>query len=200
MDDLEFVQRCISRNTATWDEFLDKYSRLIYKYIHSVLKLRGWTLTQDHVEDIFQDIFCSLIKNDFKKLRSFKGKNGCTLASWLRQVTINFTLSYLRRIRPAVSLDEERGEDFILKDSLADSSPLAAETLIDKERLEVLQGCIEGLSHDDKYFLELHLNKGMKLEELACVLRLSRGAMDMQKARIVGRLRDCFKSRGFSNF
>ncbi len=200
MDDLEFVQRCLSRHTATWDEFLNKYSRLIYKYIYSVLKSKGSTLTQDHVEDIFQDIFTSLIKDDFKKLKSFKGKNGCTLASWLRQVTVNFTLSYLRRLKSPVSLDEEQDEHLSLKDSLTDTSASASETLIDKERLEMLRDCIAGLSLEDQYFLELHLNRELRLEVVGEVLRLSRGAVDMQKSRIVDRLSDCFKSKGYAVF
>jgi RNA polymerase sigma factor (sigma-70 family) len=197
MDDLEFIQRCLSRDTATWDEFLNKYSRLIYKYIHSVLKTKGYPFTQDHVSDIFQDIFHSLIKDNFKKLKSFKGKNGCTLASWLRQVTVNFTLSYLRRIRPAVSIEEEVKEDFILKDSFVDQSPLVAETLTREEKLKALQNCIEKLGPHDKFFMELHLNRGLKLEELKNILRLSRGAVDMQKSRIINRLRECFASKGF---
>lgn len=200
MGDLEFVERCLSRHTATWDEFLNKYSRLVYKYIYSVLKAKGLTLTQDHVEDIFQDIFTSLIKDDFKKLKSFKAKNGCTLASWLRQVTVNFTLSYLRRLKSPISLDEETEEHLSLKDSLTDNSPSASETLLDKERLEMLSDCIARMSLDDQYFLELHLNRGLRLEELGEVLRLSRGAVDMQKSRIVGRLRDCFKSKGYAVF
>ena len=200
MDDLEFVQRCLSRNTATWDEFLNKYARLIYKYINSVLKAKSSSLTQDHVEDIFQDILTSLIKDDFKKLKSFKAKNGCTLASWLRQVTVNFTLSYLRRFKACVSLDEETEEHFSRMDSLIHPSPSAAETLFGEERLVTLRDCIARLSVDDQYFLELHLNRGMRLEELTEILSLSRGAMDMQKSRIIERLRDCFKSKGFSVF
>ncbi|MFH0827362.1 MAG: sigma-70 family RNA polymerase sigma factor [Candidatus Omnitrophota bacterium] len=200
MDDLEFVQRCLSRHTATWDEFLNKYARLIYKYIYSVLKVKGSTLTQDHVEDIFQDILVSLIKDDFRKLRSFKAKNGCSLASWLRQVTVNFTLSYLRRLKSPISLDQEAEGHFSLKDSLTDDSPLASETLLDKERLNLLRDCIGRLSSDDQYFLELHLNRGIRLEELGELLSLSRGALDMQKMRIVDRLRDCFKDKGFAVF
>jgi len=197
MDDLEFVQRCLKRDKLAWDEFLEKYSRLIYNYIHSVLNTKGASFTQDHINDIFQDIFQSLIKDNFKKLRSFKGANGCSLASWLRQVTINFTIDYLRKLKPGVSMDEEIGEEFSLKDMLSDASALVTDTLGSQEKLAALQDCIEKLCTEDKYFLELYLHRGLRLEELRGALRLSRGAVDMQKFRIVDRLRECFKSKGF---
>jgi RNA polymerase sigma factor (sigma-70 family) len=197
MDDLEFVQRCVIGDKTAWDEFLKKYSRLIYNYIHSVLNTKGFSFTQDHINDIFQDIFHSLIKDNFKKLKSFKAKNGCSLATWLRQVTINFTIDYLRNIKPAVSIDEEIEDELSLKEIISDSSPLATDKLKDRERLAALHDCIKKLNNDDKYFLELYINRGIRLEELKEILRLSRGAVDMQKSRIIDRLKECFKGKGF---
>jgi RNA polymerase sigma factor (sigma-70 family) len=198
MDDLEFVQRCVKGDSRDWDEFLKRYSRLIYNYIHKVLDAKGQAFTQEHINDIFQEIFCALIKDNFKRLRSFKARNGCSLASWLRQVTINFTIDYLRKIKPAVSLDEEIGEDFSLKDVLADKTAFITDTLSHEERLKSLNDCIDKLGRDDKYFLELLINRGLKPEELKEHLRLSRGAIDMRKSRIIERLRDCFRSKGFA--
>ncbi len=198
MNDLEFVHRRVKGGKRAWDEFVEKYSSLIYNYIHSVLKIKGHTFTQENINDLFQEIFLSLVKDNFKKLSSFKAKNGCSLASWLRQVTINFTIDYLRKIRkPLVSIDEETGDDFSLAEILSSNSPSAADTLSQEESLAHLKDCIDKLDIDDKYFLELHLNRGLGLEELKDYFKISRGAIDMRKSRIVERLRECFKSKGF---
>jgi len=197
MNDLEFVQRCVKGDKKAWDEFLKQYSRLIYSYIHSVLNTKGVKFTQDNIQDVFQEIFCSLIKDNFRKLNTFKARNGCSLASWLRQVTINFTIDYLRKTKPTVSIDEETDDGFSLKEILVNGSELASDTLSREERLKSLQECIDRLNNADKYFLELHINQGIKLEELKDHLRLSRGAIDMHKSRIIDRLRECFKSKGF---
>ena len=198
MNDLEFVQRCVKGDRKAWDEFLSKYSRLIYSYIHNVLNAKGCNPAQDDIQDIFQEIFCSLSKDNFKKLKSFKGRNSCSLASWLRQVTINTTLDFVRKIKPAISLEEEKGEDLSLKDVLADDSLPTPELLSNKERLKALKDCIRNLNPDDKYFIELHINRGIRLEELREHFGLSRGAIDMQKARLLERLRECFRSKGFA--
>jgi len=197
MDDLGFVQKCVKGDKRAWDEFIDKYSRLIYNYIHSVLKIKGSHFTQENINDLFQEIILSLVKDNFKKLSSFKAKNGCSLASWLRQVTVNFTIDYLRKLKALVSIDEEDGEGFSLTEILASDSPSVSDTLIQEEKLTHLKDCIDRLGNEDKYFLELHIQRALSLQELKDYFKLSRGAIDMRKSRIIERLRECFRSKGF---
>jgi RNA polymerase sigma-70 factor (ECF subfamily) len=197
MDDFEFVRSCAKGDKRSWDEFVDKYSHLIYNYIHSTLKIKGYSFSPENISDIFQDIFLLLTKDDFKKLKSFQGRNKCSLASWLRQVTVNFTLDSIRRIKPLVSINEEDESGFSLEDVLSDSSEPLLERLSREEKLGQLKDCIERLDSDDKYFLELHLERGLSLEELKGHLRLTRGAIDMRKSRIIEKLKKCFQSKGF---
>jgi RNA polymerase sigma-70 factor (ECF subfamily) len=197
VNDLEFVQQCIKGDNSSWDEFLTRYSRLIYKYIHSVLNSKGFAFHQEHTGDIFQGLFSALIQDDYKKLKSYQARNGCSLASWLRQVTINFTLDYLRRLKPEISLDAENEEGLSLKDTVADTAFSIPELLAQEERLKGLGECIEGLNNQARLFIALNIDQGVKLEVLRKFLNLSRGAIDMQKARIIEKLKECFKKKGF---
>jgi len=199
MNDLDFVQGCIKGDQRSWNEFLTRYFRLIYHYIYNILAINGHRYTQDEIADIYQEVFTHLIKDNYKKLSSYKGKNGCTLASWLRQVTINFTLDYLDKLKnPRVSLEDSLEDGLSLKDLLRDSAPQAAEFLSSQEKLKTLEDCIGYLDVDEKYFMELFLNQGLKLEQLTSHLKLSRGAVDMRKSRIMKKLEDCFRSKGFA--
>jgi RNA polymerase sigma factor (sigma-70 family) len=197
MDDLGFVQRCVKGEKKAWDEFVDKYSSLIYNYIHSVLKLKGSTFSQDIINDIFQDILLSLVKDNFRKLGSFKARNKCSLATWLRQVTVNYTIDYIRKIKPTVSIDEETVGDSSLLELLPSDSPLVSDTLSREEKYDSLKDCIDKLGMEDKFFLELHINRGLSPEELKTFFKISRAAIDMRKSRIIVRLRECFKGKGF---
>ncbi|PIP19495.1 MAG: hypothetical protein COT38_03065 [Candidatus Omnitrophica bacterium CG08_land_8_20_14_0_20_41_16] len=198
MDDLEFVQRFIKGDNQARDQFIKRYSRLIYNYIHHILGAKGFKSPSDYVDDIFQGFISFLIDEDCKKLRIFKAKNGCTLATWLRQLSINFTLDYLRRIRPEFSLDAETEEGTSLKDILKDDSLSAVETLSKEEEVKALDDCIEALDSGDKFFVELNFNQKVSLEIIRDFLKLSRGAIDMQKSRLMQRLKDCFKRKGFA--
>lgn len=195
MNDLGFVQRCVKGDKQAWDEFVEKYSSLIYNYIHSVLKIKGHNFSQDNINDLFQEIFLSLAKDNFRKLSTFQARNGCSLASWLRQVTVNFTIDYVRKLRPGVSIDEKNKNGSDLLEILPCESLSVTDTLNQEERLAHLKDCIDELNVDDKFFLELHLNRGVELEELKDYFKISRAAVDMRKSRIVERLRDCFKSK-----
>lgn len=198
MNDLEFVRKCVNGDSQSWDEFLQRYSRLIYKYIRSVLSSKSsFSLIQEQVDDLFQEFFASLLQDDCRKLRSFKGKNSCTLASWLRQVAVNFTLDYLRKRKPMLSLDAENEDGSSLKDILADGSFSVPDLLTREEMLDGLKDCIGELDNKSKLLLELNINQGLKLEFLKDLFRVSRAAIDMQKSRIMDRLRECFKRKNF---
>lgn len=198
MDDLAFVQECAKGDRKSWEAFVNKYSRLIYNYIHAVLRAKGIDfLTAQNTNDLFQEIFLLLVKDNFKKLKSFKAKNGCSLASWLRQLVINHTIDHVRKVRPLVSLDEENESRLNLKDVISDNALSASDTVLHKERILALQECIEKLDTDERYFLELHIHQDVSLNELKDHFKLARGTIDMRKARIIEKLKSCFQRKGF---
>jgi len=199
MSDLDLLQRCFKQDKPAWDEFVDKYSRLIYKYIHGVLRLKGSAQAEpETISELYQEIFLSLIEENFKKLKTFKAKNGASLATWLRQITVNRTIDYLRKYRPTKSIDEEDDEGFSLLDLLSGNSALPAEKISEEEIFASLKECIGKLDKQEKYFLRLHIDKGVRLEDLKEHFGLSRAAVDMRKSRIVDKLRECFRKKGFS--
>ena len=112
MSEREFLRRCFKKDKAAWGEFVDRYSHLIYNYIHSVFRFRGLNPAGDMVHELFQELFLNLIKDNFQKLRQFKGRNNASLASWLRIVTINFCLDHLKKKQPpSFSLEDELSEE-----------------------------------------------------------------------------------------
>lgn len=196
MDDLDFIQSCTNGDKHSWDEFLSRYSRLIYCYILFVLKKGAPANADASAGDIFNGIICLLIEDDYRKLKSFKAKNGSSFATWLRVVTIHFTIDYLRKQRPSVSLDQEDEDGLSLQDIIADHQEPAIDTAHKQDMLRRLEECLELLDDEEEYFLELHINQGVKLNLLKEYFHLSRGAVDMQKSRIIHKLRDCFKKKG----
>lgn len=199
MDDLEFVRRCVDGDKLAWDEFVEKYSRLIYKYIHSVLKIKSAkSVHQNNINDLFQGVLLSLVKDNFRKLSTFKSRNGSSLASWLRQVVINATLDYLRSHRDLISLEEEIDDNLKLKDILKDGGLSVKDRLSREENFVALRDCIDRLDQEEKYFLALYIDRNLKLDQIREHLAISRGALDMRKSRIIEQLRDCFKAKGFS--
>jgi RNA polymerase sigma factor (sigma-70 family) len=198
MDDLDFARKCVKADKIAWEEFLQKYSRLIYSYINCVVRIKGHVFDPSVIEEIFNEIISRLIQNNFKKLKTYQGKNNATLASWLRQLTINYCLSYLRKNRPEmVPIDESKDGDLPLSEMIPYRGLTASEELLKKEKAESLTDCIQKLDLDEKFFLELNIKRGLSLEELKDFFQVPRGTIDMRRSRIIDRLRDCFKEKGF---
>jgi len=197
MNDLDLINRCIKSDSLAWKEFLQKYNRLIYSYIYSVTRIKAYVFTPPVAEEIFNEIIASLIKNDFKKLKTYHGRNNASFASWLKQVTVNFCLSYFRyKKNNMVSLDEPIGDGLAFSEIIPYRSLSASEELLKKEENEHLADCIQNLELDDKFLLELRLRWEFSVEELMEFLKISRGAADMRYSRIIQRLRECFQEKG----
>jgi len=197
MNDVDFVQKCISGDSQALEDFVIQYSRLIYNYIIVILQRKNPNLnTPENIKDIFQNIFLSLIKDNFRKLRSYEGKNGCSLASWLRQVTINYAIDYMRRYRTAMCIDQVNDYES-LKYLVTEDKTVIMSMLSEEERLLSLQKCIEILDIDEKFLIELHFNRGLSLGAVKELFRNSRGTIDMYKSRVISKLRKCFREKGF---
>jgi RNA polymerase sigma factor (sigma-70 family) len=175
---------------------MKRFSGLIYSYILSVFSSRvPHQFKVNNTEDAFQDFFLFLKKDKCKKLRSYKGRNGCTLASWLRQVVINFSLDYTRKYRPQLSLDQICDGKSRIGDYIVDYSPSVKDKIFNDEMLKQLRESICRLKRDQRRLLELYLTKGIPADQLAKVFKVSRGAIDMRKNRIICTLRRRFSCK-----
>ncbi len=198
MEDLDFAQRCCKADKIAWEEFLQKYKRLIFSYINNVIRIKGYVFEPSVSEEIFNEVISSLIQNNFRKLKSYRAKNKASLATWLRHVAINSCFDYFRRMGPEMdSFDGLIGENPALSEKIAYRGLTAGEELLKKEKSESLTECIQKLTLDDKLFLELHLKWELSLEQLKDFFRVSRSVIDMRRMRIIRRLRECFKKKGF---
>ena len=197
MDDLEFVHRFVNRDIPAREEFFKRYSRLIYNYIYQILNAKCIEPYHEHAQDIYQGFIVFLLEEDCRRLRNFKGLNNCSLATWIRHLTVNFTLGYLRKIDYPLSLDAKTDDDFCLQNTLADKSLIPRQVLVSDESVSVLYDCIDALNLEDKLIIELNFYRKLSLEAIRVFLNVTRGAMDMKKARLISKIRDCFRIKGF---
>jgi len=101
----------LKRDGPAWNDFVHQYSGLIYHRIKTTLTIHHLDPSQHLIDDIFQDIFLSLVKDDFAQLRRFRGDHGCTLASWLRMIATRRTIDHLRKFNFPTELLEEPLEE-----------------------------------------------------------------------------------------
>ena len=181
------IAGCLQGEKVVWDSFVLQYSSLVYHTIKKTLNLHHVETHADVVEDLYQEFFVSLLRNDCKKLRQFRGAHGCSLASWLRVLAARLTIDYLRKQAPTSGAVE-------LAMSRHMSDP--AEPLINVEQEMLLNQAIQTLSPRDRILLDLCYRQALASEEIARLLKTSVNAVYAQKSRVLEKIREVLRRSG----
>ena len=171
---------CLKGEKAAWDAFVLQYSALVYHTIKRTFALHHAKPGDDVIEDLYQEFFLSVLRDDCKKLRQFRGERGCTLASWLRLVAARLVVDFLRRQPTHVETTEA-----VAGDSRDPLDPLVTEV---QEKL--LAQALQALSPRDRILIDLSFCQGLLPEDIAAILKTSVGAVYTQKSRILAKLKE----------
>ena len=190
------VQRWLDCDQKARDEFVEIYSKLIYNFVHKTLRVFNYGCDIGLVNDLYQEVFAALLKNDSTKLRNFEWKNGSSLATWLGVVTKNLVVDHIRkagRIKDKTTsanktIDESGNVELI--DTIGDEKYSPNSILRNKEDLALFCKAIERLSGKDRQLVELLFYQEVSYEKAALMLGKSVDSLYMQKKRIIEKLQE----------
>jgi len=176
MDDPDLIRRCISRDRGAWNEFVKRYSGLVYWAIEDRLKKWDYLYQRHDIEEIHQNVFLSLWKTN--ALEGVKDRK--KIAPWLVVVSGNQAIDYFRRTRKqlpphAISLFEttaRKGKPLLIADMLASKEldPRAASE--QDEIAAILEEEINGLAPQEKMILTLSIVYKKSYREIAGTLAI----------------------------
>jgi RNA polymerase sigma factor (sigma-70 family) len=188
-DDETILQSCLQGDKSAWELFVSRYSRLIYFSIKTVFKNKSYRFQPQDLENLHNDVFVSLLKENYKKLRQFKGKNGCTLASWLRMIATRITLDFLGKQKSFISLDEPDEKGKAPRESLPNSKKSAEELLARSQDIQKLKKVIQSLPARDQLFIELYYYRGLDPKQIARIFNVSINTVYSIKSRLKERIK-----------
>ena len=172
-DDFAVLKACWEQQPGAWEQFLERFGRLIYYGIHRTCQLKGHEVSPAEVEDLFHDVLVHLLKEDCKRLRQYRGTHGATVATWIRTITVRFTIDYLRsqgKVAEFVDIEEEG-----VSREVSFTNPVARpdQDYEDKEEMERFVKALESLSENDRNFIELYYHQALSAQEVAALLGIS---------------------------
>jgi RNA polymerase sigma-70 factor (ECF subfamily) len=73
--DRDLIRRCLHKEPASWNDFVDRYLSLIYHVIGYTAHLRSVRLGPEDVEDIAAEVLLKIVSNNYRVLREFRGES-----------------------------------------------------------------------------------------------------------------------------
>jgi RNA polymerase sigma-70 factor, ECF subfamily len=139
--------------------------------------LRRMVGSAEVTEDILQDACERFLRH--------VGGGGQASGAWVRGVTHNLAVSYLRRKdrRAEVELPEEVVPELVTVSTLVESE------VEYQQSMERFSDALEALSVEQKRLIDLHYGRGMKVREIAQLWGKSVAAIELRLTRARNRLR-----------
>ncbi len=158
------VERCLSGDSAAWEDLVRQHSRRVYGLCYR------FTGRDSEAQDLTQDVFMRV----FRSLATFRSTEG-SFSTWLARLTRNLLIDHYRRTR------NER-----VTDSIEEQLPRVEETstvarsdaaVAGREASELLQGALAKLSPELRETIILRDLQDMEYREIAQILSIPEGTV-----------------------
>jgi len=179
---------CCRGDRASQEALVRLYSNLVYSTVLHTYRAKGCHCPDQDLEDLHNTVFLRLLERRCRRLRQFKGKNGCSLASWIRVITVRTVIDHLRQTRDVLSQHSRLASDELLNLMKADT-PEPWQLLDQHERGRLLRKGMEALQPRDRLFLKLHCIKELPIREVAQIMKLTENNAYSLKHRAIKRLK-----------
>lgn len=97
--DRSLLERCLSRQAGSWEDFVDRFVGLVVHVISHTAQCRSIRLSPEDREDLTAEVFLAVVKDDFSLLRRFRGES--SLATYLTVVARRVVVRELLKRKPA---------------------------------------------------------------------------------------------------
>jgi DNA-directed RNA polymerase specialized sigma24 family protein len=175
LDRIDPLGDLLAGDKRSWDRFVRRYAALI------VAAVRGVSSVSGDVEDLTQEVFVRLCKDDFRLLRSYDASRA-SLSTWLTIVARSTARDALRRRRPDSVPIEMVPEVYLKVDPVEPTPKLKLpEALLSPRQREIL-----GMLYD----------KEMDVAEIAASLGIDPQTVRSAHHKAMLKLRAHFKSDG----
>lgn len=189
MDDNDLITRIVDGDPIASEALVRRHSDMVYRIIQRVFIHKQAAFVPDDVADMHNSVFLALFENECRRLRQYKGKNGCRLSTWIGLVTVRLTLNHLRKLGlDALAWRWRLG-------SLKDEPEFESGAMLAWDAMEKCQQCdliaklIEDLPRREQLVIRLHFSQDFSIPEIAQTMDIAAQTVHTIKYRALKRIR-----------
>lgn len=185
MDDTVLIHQTLSGDDRAFEILVGRYQSAVFGWIRQTLPYA------EQEEDLAQEVFIQAYFN-LDTLRE-----PCKFNSWLKQITRNVCISWLRRQKPFVSYeklisDSQTREQIEMRSSQTVLTP--EEHLLAHEAFANLENYICYLSEVHQEIIRLYYFEGLTYQEISEMLALSESAIKSRLHRAREKLKGIYEN------
>jgi RNA polymerase sigma-70 factor, ECF subfamily len=188
MAEEELLRSVIAGKAGAWGGFFARYERLIISCIKKVLHRYTAVYGDEDVEDMINTVCLNLVKDDYRKLRTYDARRGYKLSSWVGLISTNTALDALRRRDPIHQTLSGSDEDDAPA-QIPDVGPDPGESMERREQWRALIVAIKELPDTDREFLALYYDEELEPEELARRMNIAVNTVYSRKNKVREKLK-----------
>ncbi len=194
-EDRQLLSECFSGDRQAGEMLVQRFSGLIYRTIQQTLNARQIPRTPEDLADLHNTVFVKLFENRYRKLRQYEGKNGCSLATWIRTVTVRIILNEIRKR----GMDSLAGQKQAVPiEDIAHLLPDRADTwhlVEESEKTRMVKDAMARMPERDRLFLKLHIERELPVPEVAEIMNITPQNAYTIKHRAIQRLKELVTDR-----
>lgn len=176
------IERCIRREEKAWEEFIERFSGLLYYSARERLKRNKIAYGQEDIEDIVQAVFLEIWEKE--KLKEVRDRKKIT--AWLSVVAQTRAINYMKRKKERLLVREELYK--------IDNINLDTSGQLDEDFVRELDKAMEGFNAREKLIFKLSAVYGKRHREIASFMHMPVNTVSTIMARKKKLLREKLKN------
>jgi len=93
-EERQLLDLCLQGRPEAWDELIRRYHPVLEGAVRFTFLRSVYAVPEHDVANVVQDLYARLYEDDFRRLRSFRGR--CPLGAWLKSLAIRHALNTIR--------------------------------------------------------------------------------------------------------
>jgi RNA polymerase sigma factor (sigma-70 family) len=199
----EIIAQCVSNDTSAWEKFVKHFHGHV---MFCALRENNKSGTsKNDVNELVQEVFLSLLSNDYKTLREFRGSTEAELNAYLSTIVYNISINLLRKEiaykRKSISFNQLLDMSEQMIDDLSPDKILE-DKLLAQEVQELLKSVLTGNNVSrDAFIFYLNAVVGLSARDIAKMPSISLSITNVQTIirRTKEKLREISNKEVFRN-
>jgi RNA polymerase sigma-70 factor (ECF subfamily) len=179
--DRHLIDRCLARQPAAWEDFVDRYMGLVVHVINHTCQAKSMRLSPADREDLCSEVFLAILREDFAILRHFRGQS--SLATYLAVIARRVVVRSLLQRQATAQLGEAAlRQTSDRRGGNHDGEP----HLHDRDEVERLLGQLDG---DEARIVRMYHLEGKSYHEISAAVGMPENSVGPTLSRAREKMR-----------